>query len=525
MKKWFIVTFSVIFLLSSFSIAGASHYSHEKGLQKSKGTDQSNKRSSNKEVKPGIETLLDKHLDWLKGKRVGLITNPTGIDRQLESDIDLLNNNKQVHLTALFGPEHGIRGDREAGKYVKSYTDEKTGLPVYSLYGPTWKPTKKMLKDVDVLLFDIQDIGSNVYTYIYTLGFAMEAAAEQNKQLIVLDRPNAVGGDRVEGPLRDKSTVSFMGRFLLPVRHGMTVGELATMWNHEYSLGVNLKVSKAEGWQRTMHFEDTGLPWVQTSPNIPTPDSANLYAGTELLDDTNISTGLGTTKPFELMGAPWIDHPKAVAKELKSKHIPGVRFRPTYFTPQYSEYKGKLAGGVQAHIKDSHKVNLVSLGLHVIEAMRDQNPKKFDIADSYGQLIGDPNVSKMIKSNVPVDKIIDSWQPKLQEWINNMRNNYLMYGPYPKGAKPYKKHSVLGILPLDLNVSQGEETKLSLHGVDKNGKKLDVPENDVTWEVEGDIGKVEDGVFIPTKTGQGKIIASFHEMKAKRPVTVDSNSK
>lgn len=198
-------------------------------------------------VTPGIEIFLEDHIDWVKDKKVGLITNPTGVDRNLVSDIDLLYNHSEVNLTALFGPEHGIRGDQEAGEYVDSYVDEKTGLPVYSLYGPTWKPTEEMLENVDVLLFDIQDIGSNVYTYIYTLGFAMEAAAEFDKELIVLDRPNPIGGEKVEGPLRSESTVSFMGRFLLPVRHGMTVGELATMWNHEYSMGVNLKVAKMKG--------------------------------------------------------------------------------------------------------------------------------------------------------------------------------------------------------------------------------------------------------------------------------------
>lgn len=523
MKKWYVVPVVVVFLFTSLcATAAGTQGMHQKELKDNKGPQQKAENQSKANVKPGIEELLDKHLDWVKGKKVGLITNPTGIDRHWKSDIDLLYENDNVNMTALFGPEHGIRGDREAGDYVESYTDEKTGLPVYSLYGPTWKPTQDMLEDVDVLLFDIQDIGSNVYTYIYTLGFAMEAAAEQDKQLIVLDRPNAIGGDRVEGPVRDPDTVSFMGRFLLPVRHGMTAGELATMWNHEYSLGINLKVAKMKDWKRTMHFEDTGLPWIQTSPNIPTPTSADLYTGTELVEDTNLSTGLGTTKPFELLGAPWIK-PVALANELNNRDIPGVRFRSAYFTPQYSDYQGELVGGIQIHIDDPHKINLVSLGLNVLDAMRDQNPDKFDIKASYDQLIGDPDIREMINNDRPVNEIIDSWQDELTDWKHNVRDKYLLYSPYPKDAKPYQKQPVLGILPLDLDVTPGQEKELTAHGVDKNGNNLDIPEDEVKWQVKGDIGAIENGILKPAKTGKGQVIASYDGLTAKREVTVDEN--
>ncbi|MBM7601921.1 uncharacterized protein YbbC (DUF1343 family) [Virgibacillus halotolerans] len=477
---------------------------------------------SNEKVIPGIEVFLEKHVDWVKDKRVGLITNPTGVDREMQSDINLLFNNSNVNLTALFGPEHGIRGDREAGEYVESYVDEQTGLPVYSLYGPTWQPTEEMLEDVDVLLFDIQDIGSNVYTYIYTLGFAMEAAAQYDKELIVLDRPNAAGGDKVEGPVRDPGTVSFMGRFLLPVRHGMTVGELATMWNHEYSLGIGLKVAQMSGWERTMHYEDTGLPWVQPSPNIPTPTSADLYAGTELVEDTNLTTGLGTTKPFELLGAPWIDA-DVLAAELNSRDIAGLRFRPAHFTPEFSKYKGELVSGVQVHIDDSHEIDLVALGLHLIDAMRDQDPENFSIDASYGQLIGDPDVRKMIVDGRPVDEIMESWQEELEAWKNNVRNKYLLYPPYPDDGEPYEKQSVLGILPLDVETSPGEEIDLTVHGVDEQGVKLDVDQNEVKWQVEGGIGIVENGMFIPDKQGEGKLTASYNGLSTERKVTVDQN--
>lgn len=474
-------------------------------------------------VVPGIEVFLDKHLDWVEGKRVGLITNPTGINRQLESDADLLYEHPDVNLTALFGPEHGIRGDQPAGEYVESYIDEKTGLPVYSLYGPTWKPTAEMLENVDVLLFDIQDIGSNVYTYIYTLGFAMEAAAQYDKELIILDRPNAIGGDRVEGPVRSPETVSFMGRFLLPVRHGMTVGELATMWNHEYSLGVDLKVAKMKGWKRTMHYEDTGLPWVQTSPNIPTTSTANLYAGTELLDNTSASTGLGTTRPFELVGAPWIDG-EALADELNGRNIQGVRFRAAYFTPQFSKYEGELVAGVQVHIDDAHEINLVALGMHLVDAMRDQDPEKFEIYSSYGELIGDPEVRSMLLADRPVEDIIQSWQEDLNHWKKNVRNQYLMYGPYPKQAHPYKKQAVLGILPLNLEVAPGEETELAVHGVDENGNALDISGEEVEWRVEGNIGTVENGALIPANPGKGRVMATFNGLTASREVTVAANT-
>ncbi|MBP1971551.1 uncharacterized protein YbbC (DUF1343 family) [Virgibacillus natechei] len=377
-------------------------------------------------VIPGIDVFLKEHLDWVKDKKVGLITNPTGVDRHLTSDIDLLHEHKAVNLTTLYGPEHGIRGNQEGGEHVESYMDEATGLPVYSLYGSTWVPSKEMLNDVDVLLFDIQDIGSNVYTYIYTLGFAMEAAAEFDKEIIVLDRPNPIGGIRVEGPLRSEDTVSFMGRFLLPVRHGLTIGELATMWNQEYSMGVDLKVSKMKGWKRTMFFRDTSLPWVMTSPNIPTQESAYLYTGTELLGNTTLSTGIGTTKPFEFVGAPWVNGEK-LQKEMNSRNIAGVTFRSIYYTPMHGDYEGRLVGGVQVHIEDPSQIDLVSLGLHLVDAIRNQNPDKFEMHANYSYIIGNTEVPKLILEHKPVDEIIDSWIDELNTWITQVRNQYLLY--------------------------------------------------------------------------------------------------
>ncbi|WP_100011571.1 exo-beta-N-acetylmuramidase NamZ domain-containing protein [Lentibacillus sediminis] len=502
-----------VFVLIMASIITTSNAAGNNGNNGNKG--------KKTKVTPGIEVFLNEHLDWVEGKKVGLITNPTGVDSNLTSDVDLLHNHPDVELTALFGPEHGIRGDQEAGEYVDFYVDEKTGLPVYSLYGPTWKPTEEMMEDVDVLLFDIQDIGSNVYTYIYTLGFALEAAAEYDKELIVLDRPNPQGGTKVEGPLRSEDAVSFMGRFMLPVRHGMTIGELAVMWNNEYSMGADLKVAKMKGWKRTMHYEDTGLPWVMTSPNIPSMETAYLYTGTELLDDTNLSTGLGTTKPFELVGAPWVDG-DALAEEMNNRDLAGVTFRSAYYEPMFGTYEGERIGGVQVHIDDPREIDLVELGLNLVDAMRDQNPEEFEMTSSYANLIGDPEVPAMIMEDMPVDQIIESWQDELQTWVTEVRNEYLLYNPYPAGAQPYKEEGSIGILPLDLTASPGEEVELTVQGHDKNGDSLDIDISEVKWEVTGEVGHVEDGIFHATKEGEGRVIATYGDYQASREVEVSA---
>ena len=516
MRTW--KTVMIVSLVMVFFVLAVS------SSETSSNATDNNKNQGNKgnqRVTPGIEVFMNDHLDWVEGKQVGLVTNMTGVSTELKSSIDLLYDHPDVELTALYGPEHGIRGDREAGEYVESYVDEETGLPVYSLYGPTWVPTEEMLEDVDVLLYDIQDIGSNVYTYIYTLGFVMEAAAAHDKEVIVLDRPNPIGGSRVEGPVRSEDTVSFMGRFLLPVRHGMTVGELAVMWNHEYSMGVNLKVAEMDGWKRDMHFEDTELPWVLTSPNIPTKETAYLYAGTELVDDTSLSTGLGTTKPFELLGAPWIQG-ETLAAEMNNREIDGVKFRSAYFTPMFSKYEGELVGGVQVHIDDPAEIDLVELGLNLVDAMRDQNPEEFEMTPSYANLIGDPEVPDMIMDDVPVDEIIAFWEDELDTWVDEVRNQYLMYPPYDSGAQPYQPDGVLGILPLDLTASVGQEVDLTVKGYDKYGEALDIDPSEIEWTVSNDIGYVEDGVFHGENEGTGTVTAVYGDFEASREVEVSA---
>lgn len=514
MRAWkTVMTVSLILVLFVLAVSSSKTSSNANNDLDNQGN------NGNQRVSPGIEVFLDDHLDWVGGKQVGLVTNMTGVSSSLESSIDLLYEHPDVDLTALYGPEHGIRGDREAGEYVESYVDEETGLPVYSLYGPTWVPTEEMLEDVDVLLYDIQDIGSNVYTYIYTLGFVMEAAAAHDKEVIVLDRPNPIGGERVEGPVRSADAVSFMGRFLLPVRHGMTVGELAVMWNHEYSMGVNLKVAEMDGWKRFMHFEDTELPWVLTSPNIPAKETAYLYAGTELVDDTSLSTGLGTTKPFELLGAPWIQG-EALAEEMNNRDISGVKFRSAYFTPMFNKYEGELVGGVQVHIDDPAEIDLVELGLNLVDAMRDQDPDKFEMTASYANLIGDPEVPDMIMDGVPVDEIIASWEDELNTWIDEVWNQYLLYPPYEAG--PYQPDGILGILPLDLTASVGQEVDLTVKGYDKHGEALDIDPSAIQWSVSNDIGYVEDGVFHAENEGTGTVTAVYGDYEASREVEVST---
>lgn len=473
-------------------------------------------------VVPGVEVFLEEHLDWIEDERVGLVTNNTGIDRELNSTVDLLNEDPDINLTALYGPEHGVRGNEEAGGYVESYIDEPTGLPVYSLYGPTWKPSEEMLENVDVLIYDIQDIGSNVYTYIYTLGFVMEAAAEQDKSVIVLDRPNAIGGERVEGPLRTADTVSFMGRYLLPVRHGMTAGELATMWNHEYSLGVDLRVAEMEGWKRDMHFEDTNLPWVLTSPNIPTPDSATLYTGTILVANSTLSEGLGTTKPFEFIGAPWIDA-EALETEMREKDLDGVNFRTQYFTPMFGAYEGEMVAGVQVHIEDASEINVVELGLELATAMRDQNPEEYEINDVYHELIGSTLARDMLRDGASAQEIIQEWQDDLDTWIREVRNNYLLYGDYPEDVEKYEQQPVLGILPHDLNLSPGEETSISLQGFDEDGNQIDVNWEDIEWDLANDIVEIEDGIVTAIDEGEDVLTVQYQGMEASRPIQVSMN--
>lgn len=383
-------------------------------------------------VKPGIEVLLQKGLHLIEGKRVGLITNMTGVDSQGRHSADLVRATPGVELVALFAPEHGLRGDRQAGEYVPSYVDPVTGLPVYSLYGETRKPTPAMLRGIDVLIFDIQDVGARFYTYVYTMAYAMEAAAEHGIPFIVLDRPNPIGGEIVEGPVLDPSLSSFVGLYPIALRHGMTVGELALYFNSEFGIGAELTVVPMEGWSRSMWFDETGLPWIPPSPNMRTLATATVYPGMGLIEGTNVSEGRGTDAPFETVGAPWIDGER-LAAELNALGLPGVRFHPVVFTPTASKYEGQRSEGVRIEVTDRTRYASVTTGLHLIATLKRLYPQDFawrapDRSGRYffDQLSGDRTVRQKLDAGVPVPAIVQSWQEALDAFLAR-RARYLLY--------------------------------------------------------------------------------------------------
>ncbi|MEH7795189.1 exo-beta-N-acetylmuramidase NamZ family protein [Bacillus safensis] len=378
-------------------------------------------------VKTGIETLLSSNLSWLKGKRVGLITNPTGIDANMKSSVDLLFEHPKIKLTALYGPEHGVRGDAQAGEGVESYTDEKTGLPVYSLYGKTRKPTPEMLKNVDVLLFDIQDVGTRYYTYIYTMAYAMEAAKENNIPFVVLDRPNPIYGLKVEGPVLEPDHASFVGLYPIPLRHGMTTGELAKLFNKEFHINADVTVIKMKNWKRSMTFDDTKLPFVLPSPNMPTVDSTFVYPATGLIEGTNVSEGRGTTKPFELIGAPYINSSE-LADHLNQLKLKGVQFRPVSFTPTFSKHAGTLSHGVQLYVTDRSSFEAVKTGLSIIKAIHDLYPNDFQFLQtgSFDKLIGNGWMKEEINKGTSVKHMMKRYHHDLKTF-EKKRKKYLIY--------------------------------------------------------------------------------------------------
>jgi uncharacterized protein YbbC (DUF1343 family) len=322
-------------------------------------------------VKTGIEILKEKDFKCLEGKRVGLVTNPSGVDNKLKSDIDILHEASNVKLVALFGPEHGVRGDAHAGDAVGNDSDAVTGLPVYSLYGKNRKPNSDMLKGIDVLVYDIQDIGCRSFTFISTLGNIMEAAGENNIEVVVLDRPNPIGGLKIEGNITEDDCISFVSNFKIPYLYGMTCGELALMLNNEHMLKTQCKLTviKMKGWKRKMLYEDTGLPWVLASPHIPEPISAEFYPISGIAGEFNgISIGVGYTLPFQLFAASWINA-VALSKRLNALQLPGVAFRPIYFSPFYTALKGQKMQGVQVYINDYKKAALCEIQFYVLQEL------------------------------------------------------------------------------------------------------------------------------------------------------------
>jgi len=373
-------------------------------------------------VKNGIDALASAGFKQLAGLRVGLITNHTGADRQRNPTIDLLHAAKNVKLVALFSPEHGIRGQLDQSR-IDDGTDEKTGLPIYSLYGKTRVPLPSQMKGLDAMVFDIQDIGCRFYTYISTMGGAMEAAAKSGLRFIVLDRVNPIGGVEIDGPVMT-SKRDFVGWHPIPVRHGMTVGELAKMFDAELKIGVDLEVVRIDGWRRSMWFDETGLPWINPSPNMRSLAQATLYPGVGLVETTNVSVGRGTDTPFEVVGAPWIDDLEFAA-ELNRAGLPGVRFVPIRFTPDASKFKGEECRGVNIFLTDRDACPAVDIGIALGLTLRRLYPDQWQVDKFYRLLKHDATLAA-VKRGDSLKAIKSSWS-KAQREFERRRRTHLLY--------------------------------------------------------------------------------------------------
>lgn len=385
------------------------------------------------QVKPGIEVLLTEQIDLVRGKRVGLITNPTGVTSELVSTIDALHAHPDVKLVALFGPEHGVRGDVFAGEYVADTIDTRTGIPAFSLYGKNRAPTPEMLRDVDILIYDIQDIGSRAYTYIYTMALSMQAAAKQGIPFVVLDRPNPLGGELIEGPILDERFKSFIGLYPIPYIYGLTAGELAKYFNEEYQFGANLIVVPMRGWRRYMLFEETRLPWVPTSPHVPHAQTVFHIAATGCMGELSaVNEGVGYTLPFELLGHTWIDGPQ-LAAELNAQKLPGVFFRPLHYRPYYFGHKDMQLAGVQIHLTAPQIFRPMLTQLYILAALLKLYPNQniFNPArvKSFDQAMGTDSVRIRLARGESPAKIYLSWNETLDEY-REKRKRYLLYDDF-----------------------------------------------------------------------------------------------
>ncbi len=390
---------------------------------------------SGQTVETGIEQLVKSDFGILKGKRVGLVTNPTGVDHNLRSTIDILFNAPGVKLVALYGPEHGVRGEFTAGALVQGETDPATGLPVYSLYGKTRKPTPEMLQGIDVLVYDIQDIGSRSYTFISTLGLVMLAAAENNIPVVVLDRPNPLGGIRMEGAVTRPGFISFVSQFEIPYIHGLTVGELAMFLNGEQMLqGIlkcQLEVVKMKGWTRDMYFTETGLPWVPSSPQVPSGETPLFYAATGIAGELHtINEGVGYTLPFQLFATDWINA-DLLAGSLNNLKLPGIIFRPIHYTPRYGTYKDKLVHGVQVHMIDPENAPLTLIQFYIMQEIHRLWPEKDLFADAsrlqmFDKVCGTDSVRLLFKKSYLVSDISGIWSRDIPAY-RTVASKYFLY--------------------------------------------------------------------------------------------------
>jgi uncharacterized protein YbbC (DUF1343 family) len=384
----------------------------------------------------GLETLLAEKYSLINGSRVGLICNPASVDHDFRHAADLFYHHSGINLTALFGPQHGIRGETQDNMIEwEGFRDPRTGVMAHSLYGEFRKPTEEMLRDVDTLVFDLQDVGTRVYTFIYTMALAMEAAREFGKRFVVLDRPNPVGGLGIEGNILEPGHESFVGRYPLPMRHGMTVAELARMFNEEFKIGCDLEVAPMRGYRREFWFNDTDAPWVIPSPNIPTPDTAKVYPGTVYVEGTKISEGRGATRPFEINGAPYADSGR-VAEYLKGLGLPGVHFRPHSFLPTFQKHAGSICHGVQIHPLDREAFKPVATGIALIKAFHDLYPDDFQwqsppyeyVHDRlpFDVIAGTAKLREQIESGISIEEIAASWMAGEAHFAER-RRPYLLY--------------------------------------------------------------------------------------------------
>ena len=372
------------------------------------------------QVTPGVEMLVKQGFEPLKGKRVGLITNPTGVDRNLKSTIDILHEAPEVELTALFAPEHGVRGDQYAGLKVNDGRDSATGVKIHSLYGASRKPTAAMLDDIDVMVYDIQDNGCRSYTFISTLGLCMDACAKAGKEFVVLDRPNPVG-DKIEGLITEDDCKSFVSQFPIPYLYGLTPGELAMYLNGEGLLEsgkqVDLTVVKMDGWKRNMDYRDTGLPWVLPSPHIPTAETSLYYPASGILGELEyMSIGVGYTLPFKLFAAPWIDDAPGLADRLNALDLPGVKFRPIHYTPFYSMGQGKAAAGVECYITDRDAATLTLIQFYVAQEVAKMYPahkmlegRAATRLNMFDKVVGNKKIRALFGKRHRVEDIEDLW--------------------------------------------------------------------------------------------------------------------
>ncbi|HYG10203.1 MAG TPA: DUF1343 domain-containing protein [Pyrinomonadaceae bacterium] len=384
-------------------------------------------RASAPPVRPGIETFLADVPRELRGKRVALITNHTGIDRSRTSDIDLIAKHKQLKLVALLAPEHGIRGTVEAGEKIVDETDPKTGVPVYSLYlSEDRGPTPEMLKNVDVMVYDLQEVGGRTWTYVSTMALSMQAAARKGIPFVVLDRPNPIGGEIIEGALLDPKFKSFVGMYPIPARHGMTVGELATLFNRKYGIGANLFVARVANWRRSQWFDETGLPWVNPSPNLRSLAALTSYPGSVYFEGTNLTEGRGTDRPFEQIGAPWLNA-REVARVMNERRLPGIRFEAIMMSvaPTAAKHKGQSIPAIRFVITDRRAYRPVRTSLLLIDEIRRRHPRDFAWTATIDRLTGSDKVRLAIEGG-HLRHLLEEWEREAAEFRKN-RKPYLLY--------------------------------------------------------------------------------------------------